>query len=270
MPAGDVETLRRGLALLNAFDPADPELPLAELARRTGLPAPTALRLLRTLVNAGFVAHDPRSRLYHLSIGAARLSYMALEGFSPRDVAFPFLLDLHRRTGETVSMGVLVRTEVILVERLPSPDLDRLAYQIGSTLPAYCTALGKILLADLPRDELAQLFQGYELRERGPSAVTELPDLLGDLEEAAREGLAFADEEMAAGRRSVAAAVHNRSGRVVAAIAISGATSRMARRDMTSRLAALCKHTADDISLALGAQRDRDLWSRRQVRQGQS
>ena len=263
MPPGDVETLRRGLALLNAFDPADPELPLAELARRTNLPAPTALRLLRTLVNAGFVAHDARSRLYHLSIGAARLSYMALEGFSPRDVAFPFLLDLHRRSGETVSMGVLVRTEVILVERLPSANLDSVPFQIGSTLPAYCTSLGKVLLADVRRDELVGLFQGYDLRQGGPSAVTHLPDLLTELEAVAKEGLAFADEERAPGRRSVAAPVRNRSGRVVAGIAISGATSRLARRDITSRLAALCKRTADDISLALGGQRVRSLQGRR-------
>jgi len=258
MPAGDVETLRRGLALLNAFDPADPELPLAELARRTSLPAPTALRLLRTLVNAGFVAHDSRSRLYHLSIGAARLSYMALEGFSPRDVAFPFLLDLSRRTGETISMGVLVRTEVILVERLPSANVD-VAFQIGSSLPAYCTSLGKVLLADMPRRDLQDLFQGYEFRQRGPSAVTDLPDLMTELDEVALAGLAFADEERAEGRRSVAAPVRNRSGRVVAGIAISGATTRLARRDITSRLAALCRRTADDISTALGAGRERRL-----------
>jgi IclR family pca regulon transcriptional regulator len=259
MPAGDVETLRRGLALLNAFDPADPELPLAELARRTGLPAPTALRLLRTLVNSGFVAHDPRSRLYHLSIGAARLSYMALEGFSPRDVAFPFLLDLSRRSGETISMGVLVRTEVILVERLPSPNVDGIAFQIGSSLPAYCTSLGKVLLADMPRRELVDLYQGYEFRQRGPSAVTTLPDLMSELDEVMLAGLAFADEERAEGRRSVAAPVRNRSGRVVAGIAISGATTRLARRDITSRLAALCRRTADDISTALGAGRERRL-----------
>jgi IclR family pca regulon transcriptional regulator len=259
MPAGDVETLRRGLALLNAFDPADPELPLAELARRTSLPAPTALRLLRTLVNAGFVAHDPRSRLYHLSIGAARLSYMALEGFSPRDVAFPFLLDLHRRSGETVSMGVLVRTEVILVERLPSANMDGITFQIGSSLPAYCTSLGKVLLADMPRRDLDDLYQGYEFRQRGPSAVADLPDLLTELEEVALAGVAFADEERAEGRRSVAAPVRNRSGRVVAGIAISGASSRLGRRDLTSRLAAACRRTADDISTALGAGRDRRL-----------
>jgi IclR family pca regulon transcriptional regulator len=262
---GDVETLRRGLALLNAFDPADPELPLAELARRTRLPAPTALRLLRTLVNAGFVAHDPRSRLYHLSIGAARLSYMALEGFSPRDVAFPFLLDLHRRTGETVSMGVLVRTEVILVERLPTMNVDSVPFQIGSTLPAYCTSLGKVLLADMGRDELEALFQGYDLEQGGPSAMTALPDLLAELEAVDHDGLAFADEERAEGRRSVAAPVRNRSGRVVAGIAISGTTTRLGRRDLTSRLAAACRRTADDISTALGA-RDRSGWRPRLAR----
>jgi IclR family pca regulon transcriptional regulator len=152
-------------------------------------------------------------------------------------------------------MGVLVRTEVILVERLPSAKTDSVPFRIGSSLPAYCTSLGKVLLGDMRRAELEDLYQDYEFRQRGPSAVTDLPALLLELEDVVQAGLAFADEERAEGRRSVAAPVRNRSGRVVAGIAISGAATRLARRDITSRLAALCRRTADDISVALGSPR---------------
>jgi IclR family pca regulon transcriptional regulator len=251
-----VETLRRGLALLAAFGPAEPELTLTDLAHRTRLPRPTVYRLLQTLVQMGFVEREPTDRRYRLGVGVARLGYFALHSVVPRDAAFPALVDLQRRTGETVSLGVLVGSQVVLVERLPSQNHASAALEIGSSLPAHCSAIGKVLLAGRDRRSVIELLRTISWEPRAPRTVTSLDALLDELDRALTLGLAFADEETEAGIRSVAAPIRAGSGAVVAGIAVSGATYHVTPRDLRGRLAAMCKAAADAISTSLGFRPD--------------
>jgi IclR family pca regulon transcriptional regulator len=259
-PAGtSVESLRRGLSLLAAFEPTDPSLSLADLSSRTGLPLSTALRLLRTLVEARYLDRDPLSRRFSLGVATIRLAHLGLAAFGPRDVAYPFLLDLRRRTGHKIAMGVRLEASVVLVEQLYGAEPVGVDFQVGSRMPAYCTSMGKVLLAELEPAEVKALFGSQELTARAPNTITDLRQLLTSLDAIRRIGYAIADQEMSSETRSVAAPVRDRSGAAVAAIAITCPATRVTETDLSTRIAAQCIRTATEISTALGFRSSRQL-----------
>jgi IclR family pca regulon transcriptional regulator len=256
---GSVESLRRGLALMAAFEPSDPSLSLAELVDRTGLPPSTALRLLRTLVAARYLDRDPLSRRFSLGVATIRLAHLGLTAFGPRDVAYPFLVDLRRRTNHKVAMGVLLGASVVLVEQLYGTERVGVDYQVGSRMPAYCTSMGKVLLAELDSVEVRQLLEGERLTERAPNTITDMRRLIASLRAIRSTGYAVANQELSPATRSVAAPVRDRSGTAVAAISISCAAVRITEADLNSRMAAHCVRTATEISTALGFRSSRQL-----------
>jgi IclR family pca regulon transcriptional regulator len=257
--AGSVESLRRGLALMAAFEPSDPSLSLAQLVDRTGLPPSTALRLLRTLVAARYLDRDPVSRRFSLGVATIRLAHLGLAAFGPRDVAYPFLLELRRRTGHKVAMGVLLGSSVVLVEQLYGAERVGIDFQVGSRMPAYCTSIGKVLLAELEAADVRQLLDGERMAERAPNTITDVRRLLASLRAIRRTGYAVANQEMSRETRSVAAPVRDRSGTAVAAISISCAAVRITEVDLNTRMAAQCVRTASEISTALGYRSSRQL-----------
>jgi IclR family pca regulon transcriptional regulator len=254
-----VEALRRGLALLAAFEPSDSSLSLAELARRAGLPASTALRLLRTLVDARYLDRDRVTRRFSPGVATIRLAHLGLAAFGPRDVAYPFLIDLNRRTGNKVAMGVRLGSTVVLVEQLPGVERVGIDVQVGSRMPAYCSAVGKVLLAELEPAEVERLLRDEDLAPRTPNTITDVEALLGSLEVVRRTGFGIANREFSPGTRSVAAVVRDRSGLAVAAISISCSAVRVSEQDLNTRMAAQCVRTAAEISTALGFRSSRQV-----------
>jgi IclR family pca regulon transcriptional regulator len=247
-----VEALRRGLALMAAFEPSDPSLSLADLAHRTELPPSTALRLLRTLVDARYLDRDPVTRRFSPGIATIRLAHLGLAAFGPRDVAYPFLLDLRRRTAAKVAMGVLLDSTVVLVEQLYATERVGTDYQVGSRMPAYCSSIGKALLAELDPAEVARMFGDDDLVGLAPNTITDVRQLLASLRAIRRTGFAIADQEISPTTRSVSAPVRDRFGVAIAAISISCSAARVSETDLSTRLAAQCVRTATEISTALG------------------
>jgi IclR family pca regulon transcriptional regulator len=130
-------------------------------------------------------------------------------------------------------------------------DLD---LNVGARLPAYCTSMGKVLLADLPDDAVVALLSGVNLRKRGPNTVTSVASLLKELAKVREEGLAVNNEELAYGLRSIAAPIRDRSGQVIAAINLAvhrsmGATSM---HDVVTGLSPALRRTATAISRRMG------------------
>ncbi|WP_062289505.1 IclR family transcriptional regulator [Demequina phytophila] len=248
-----IEALAKGLDVLRLFDETVTELKLRDISDRTGIPMPTAFRVVATLEEGGFLERSDdgviRPGVAVLTLGSA-----ALRGSSLVQVSEQPLRRLAETTGETVNMGVLIGDEVLYLVRLRNSDLVTANVQVGSTLPAPVTSMGKLLLAYLPEDELAEVLAGYDFtRAVGPNAARSAADLAPALEGIRSDGFALQDQEVAAGLRSVSVPVFGRGGLPAAAINIAVAANRHTVEELRGPLLDALRATADDISVRLRA-----------------
>lgn len=213
-----VEALARGLDVLTCFDSRRPTMTLSEVAIAAGLARPTARRLLLTLSELGYVravdngyALTPRV----LDLGMAYTSSLGLW-----DLARPHLEALVRRTGESSSMAQLDGSDIVYVARVSVPKIIALRVDIGTRFPAERTSQGKVLLAALTEDQVAETL-AQASRSGLPPRPYAADELAAELVRVRAQGWALADEELAPGVRSVAAPVRDAAGVVRAAMNVT-------------------------------------------------
>lgn len=238
--------LGRTMALLTAFRPGDAELTLAELCRRTGIPKPTAHRLLGELATWNVVERTPRG--VRLGMRLFELGQLAPLQRGLREAAAPFLTDLFQATLETVHLAVPDGTDVVYVQKLPGRRGPSIPSRIGGRMPAYCTGVGKALLAFAPPERVAAVLAG-PLPRRTPRTVVGPGLLEQDLARVRETGIAVEHEESTVGIACVAGAVLDASGLAVAAISITGWANRLD----THRLAPAVRTAALGLSRVLRA-----------------
>lgn len=169
-----------------------------------------------------------------------------------REIAAPYLRRLADATGHTSNLAIRDDTDVILIDRVRGRPgrYHHLEFtlHVGSRLPAYCSATGKVLLAFLPRPDLDRLLERIDLVQRGPRTLTGRRALLAELEQVRRTGVAVNDEELDSALRSIAAPVRSRSGEVVAAVNVAIPWSPVAMNELVNRLGPAVQATANDIA----------------------
>ena len=255
-PTSYSQSLERGLAILSAFKPAKPLLGISELARILELNRSTAHRYVGTLAALGYLQQDRDTRKYRLGPRVLDLGFSAINSMELPDLARPHLQHLSDDTGHTVNMAILDGTEIVYVARVRSSragqrEID-LNLHVGSRLPAYCTSMGKVLLAYLGRDRLAATLDAIDLVGRGPNTVTQRRKLEAELDRVRDGGLAVNNEELAYGLRSIAVPVRGRSGDVEAAINLAAHRSMLSLEDLVARFAPALGRTAAEISARAG------------------
>jgi IclR family transcriptional regulator, pca regulon regulatory protein len=214
-----VEALARGLDILACFDARRPTMTLSEVAVAAGLARPTARRLLLTLAELGYVRIEDGA--YALTPRVLGLGYAYTASLGLWDLARPHLEALVRQTGESSSMAQLDGSDIVYVARVSVPKIIALRVDIGTRFPAERTSQGKVLLAALPVDEVAQVLAEPSRAGLPPVLPRRLSDLRRELTRVRAQGWALADEELAPGVRSVAAPVRDVSGRVRAAMNVT-------------------------------------------------
>lgn len=209
----------RALALLSAFDPDHRRLTLSELARRAGLPAPTAYRLAGELVRGGMLVRRPSGE-YVIGRRLWRLGLLAPLQSGLREIASPFLSDLHAATLATVHLAVRDHTQALYVDRLSGHASVSVVSTAGSRLPLHATGVGKVLLAHAPDRVQTQVLGN--LARMTQYTVTQPRRMREQLARIRREDYAVTAEEMTLGAFSVAVPVRRRaaSGDVVAAVGV--------------------------------------------------
>lgn len=195
--------LTKAFDLLHAFNPHERVMTLSELSRASGLPKSTVHRLLARLVDLGAVEHHRSG--YKIGVGLLQLGASTPAGYM-RDLAMPYLANLHRWTGQTVAFGVLREFDVVYLEKLAPKDSPSSIAHVGARLPANCTAIGKMLLARENLDDLAD-FLPSPMPGMTPNSVTDVPTLIAQLRTARHEGIAKETDEAQRGLSCVAAAV---------------------------------------------------------------
>ena len=248
-----IESLAKGMQILRLFDEKTVTLRLREICDRTGIPMPTAFRLVSTLEEEGFLDRadngDLQPGMSVLSLGSA-----ALRGSSLVQVSEKPLRQLAAATGETVNMGILVGAEVLYLARLKNADLVTANVQVGSTLPAVYTSMGKLLLAWLTPAELrSRLGSDAFVGGAGPNAVHTVDQLEKRLSSVRADGYSIQDQELAQGLRSVSAPVFGQDEAPVAAVNIAVASSRRDVASLRADLLPILLDTVADISARLRA-----------------
>ncbi len=253
------QSLERGLAILSCFTPKRPVLGIADIADELGMSRSTTHRYVITLLALGYLEQGA-SRKYRLGLRVTDLGMSALNSTGLREHAQPYLEELRQRTSYSVSLAVLDGPEILYVDRARSfrrgqgqegPDV-----RIGSRLPAYCTAMGKLLLANLPDSDQRELIASMKLTKSGPNTIASKKALRDELDEVLEASFAVDDEELAKGLYSIAAPVRDEARDVVAAVDIAVSSSMISIGELVDALGPHLVSTADRISARLGYRRD--------------
>ncbi|MFC4010611.1 IclR family transcriptional regulator [Nonomuraea purpurea] len=245
-----VQSLARGLAVIRAFSATEPELTLSQVARATGLSRAAARRFLLTLVDLGYVRSD--GRLFALTPRVLELGYAYLSSLSLPEVADPHLERLAAEVRESASVAVLDGEDVVYVARVATARIMRVTISIGTRFPAYCTSMGRVLLAGLPPAELDAYLERASLRRLTSHTVVLPAALRAELDQVRGRGWAMVDQELEEGLRSIAVPIRDRSGRAVAAVNVSTHASRRSlqaiRRDLLPPLQATAAKIEADLA----------------------
>lgn len=249
-----IEALAKGLQVLQLFDETATALRLREISERTGIPMPTAFRVVATLEEEGFLDRSDDGML-HPGVAVLTLGTAALRGSGVVEASDRPLRALAHATGETVNLGVLQGDHVLYLARIRNADLVTANIQVGSTLPAVYTSMGKLLLAFLPRDEVTRRIGANAFRSGfGPNAVTTRKTFDAQLAEIREQGYAIQDQELAGGLRSVSVPVYGRAPEPAAAINVAVSASRHDVADLRGPILEHARAAAAEISVRLGAE----------------
>lgn len=245
------QSIGRASRILKALGDSRSRLSLAEIGEIVGLPPSTVYRLLATLEEEGFVERDSDDNKYRLGLELFRLGSTVVKDMRLVREAYPLMQHVADACGETVNLGILRDFSVLYLEKIESEAPLRADLVVGGLVPAYCTALGKALLAHLPEPQLDELLTSHPLRKIGPNCITSPPQLKEELSRIRQRGYSTDDEEFSTGIRAIGAPIWNRRNQVIAGIAIAGPASRLSLERLDD-LASLIVQAADDISKRLG------------------
>lgn len=256
-----VQAVERALTILEALARAEGPVTLSSLSAEVGLHISTVHRLLNTLARRGFVEQEPYQGRYRLGLKVFEIGHRALYSLDIRAVARPFLRHLVEEFNETANLAVLDGTEVVYIDQVESKNMVKMLARPGTRGPAYCTGAGKVLLAGLPPFQLEKVLSNLNLYPYTPATITSVERLKKELEEIRQQGYAIDRGELEEGVRCVAAPIKNHEQRVVAALSVSGPSSRITEELLQSKLVEAVCRAARAISEALGSDTSRQLRS---------
>jgi IclR family transcriptional regulator, pca regulon regulatory protein len=258
-PAGSTGTsqsLERGLAILSSFNSDRSLIGVSELSRGLDLSRSTVHRYVATLAKLGYLQQDPDSKRYRLGPKVLDLGFSALNSMDLLEISAPHLRQLSDETERTVNLAILDGTDVVYIERCRTArpgqreiDLD---LHVGARLPAYCTAMGKAILAFVPEPLLEQLIEQIEFVPRGPNTLTDPTAFRAELAKIRVSGISVNDEELAYGLRSIAAPIYSHSGEVLAALNLAVQRTMVSMDELVARFGPAVTRAAHEISLSMG------------------
>jgi IclR family transcriptional regulator, KDG regulon repressor len=243
---GGVQSIGRAFAILEEVARNRDGIGLADLSKKVGLHNSTTFHLVKTMVSLGYIRQIKESKRYRIGRPLFALAASALDEMEMVSMATPVLDDLSRATGESSHFAARMSDAVVVMARTPGPGAFQLTDRVGVVRPAYCTALGKVILAALRPDQLDRYLDRVELKALTSKTITNTQRLRRELQDIRRTGMAIDDGEFDTEMRCAAMPVYDFSGQVVGAIGISGPVWRLSiqtlqakARDLTDAAACL-------------------------------
>ncbi len=242
-------SLGRGLVVLSVFSQHPRELTMSQISTETGISRAAVRRVLYTLEKLGYVGEQGRGFVLLPRVLGMGGAYVASSSMTA--AAQPVLDALRDDVHESCSLGVLDGDDVLYVARAETVRIMSIGLRAGSRLPAYCTSMGRVLLAALPHDTLESYLERNPLRPRTERTVTRMDEFLDTLDRVRRDGVALVDQELEIGLRSIAVPVHARSGAVVGALNIGTQAGRISLGVMQSQLLPRLREAAQRLGTLL-------------------
>jgi IclR family transcriptional regulator, pca regulon regulatory protein len=252
-PAGYVQSLDRGLAVIRCFSAEAPRLTISDVARKTGLTRAAARRFLITLGALGYVGSNGRQ--FFLTPRVLRLGYAYLSSQSLADVSQTYLEQLASVVHESCSASVLDGFDIVYVARAATKRIMTISLSVGTRLPAHPTSMGRVLLAALPDDQIDAYVESVPLEQLTDRTIVDRRALRAELEKTRARGWCIVDQELEDGVRSVAVPVHDDAGRVVAAVNTSAHAARVPLAKLQKHFLPRLRECASAIDAELRAMR---------------
>ena len=244
-----VSSLARGLEILRAFSRRQRKMTLSEVAAETGITRAGARRLLITLVREGYAVTD--GKLFDLTPQVLELGFSVISSMGVWDLARPFLERLSDQVEESVSAAILDGDEVVYVCCVQYHRVISVGVTLGNRLPAYCTATGRVLLANQPLGDWDTIIDALDPIPRTEHTVTSKTQLREIMTATRNQGWSLVDQELETGLISVALPLCNRNGRLLGAINVGCPTVRAGPARMVDHILPRLRDTAEQISQAV-------------------
>src|SRR5438477_4598716 len=245
-----VGVVTKVLHILETLHDAPQGLQLKDVAQQTAINKSTAYRFLAHLEHEGYVFRDANGA-YAIGVRLARLASGVSYQTTLRKLSRPILQQLWKATGETVNLAVMDGREVLYLDVMESSHTFRLVSQVGLRRPVYCTALGKVMLAFVPEEEQQYFFEGMTFERFTPHTLKGAAQLRKEFASIRQRGYSIDNEEAYLGSRCIGAPIFESSGKIAAALSVSGPTTRVTREKITA-FAAAARNAAMAISRRLG------------------
>ena len=243
-----LQSLERGLGVLQVFSKDHARLTLSDVARLTGITRATARRILLTLEHLGYVRADGRQ--FSLTPRVLSLGFGYLSSLNLWEIAQPYMEQLVEQTHESCSAATLDLPDIVYVARVPTRRVMTIALGIGSRLPAYSTSMGRVLLADLPEGELDAFLATGPFQATTERTTTDPDGLRTAVRRVREQGWSMVDQELEMGLRSISAPVRDADGRTIAALNLAAAAPRVGLDQLRGEFLPVLLKTAEQISLA--------------------
>jgi len=250
-PETFVEAFARGLSVIRAFDETHTELSLAEVSEMTGISRAASRRLLSTLVYLGYVHTD--GRVFRLTAKVMQLGYAYLSGQALPDIVEHYVVEVAEQTGESCSVCVLDGTEVVYIARASTKKIMSVNLSIGTRLPAWATATGRVLLGDLSALALDEALARSEITALAVNSITDQEALVAAIRKAKEDGYSYVTQELEFGLTAIAVPLRDKSGRVVAAMNVAGHVHRNTRAQMLDHNLPILRRVADEVNASLAS-----------------
>jgi IclR family pca regulon transcriptional regulator len=243
-------SLARGLAVIQAFSQKRRQLTISQVSAKTGFSRAAVRRCLYTLAKLGFAGSDDNRHFYLrprvLALGHSYISSMPLA-----TAAQPILEHFSRLMHESCSIATLDGLDIVYVARANVTRIMAIDLGVGSRLPAFCTSMGRVLLANLPPDELESFLVRIQFTRYTDRTIVTVDKLRPILRLALRNGYSIVDQELELGLRSMAVPIQNPSGKVVAAVNVGAHAQRVSNQDMLNKFLPHLRAAAQELCMLL-------------------
>lgn len=248
-----VPAVRRAIDVLEILATSHTGISLADLTRQTGIPKSSLFRILLTLEQRSVVLEDQTRGIYSLGMKLIEWGHRALESIDLKAVAHPHLVHLAQETRESYYLGILDQDDVIIVDRADTPDIWRMVARLGQRSPLHVTAIGQVLMADMPDETVDAIIAQHGLKRFTPSSITSVAKLKKRLRDVKAQGFSVADAEYKPDLCAIAVPIHDYHGRVAASLMTAMQSERARRnRSQVHSLIAILKREAAVISQEIG------------------
>jgi DNA-binding IclR family transcriptional regulator len=247
-----IQAVSHALDLLEQFHDDVDELGVTELSKRLKLHKNNVFRLLATLESRGYIEQNKATENYRLGLKALELGQTFIKQMGLLRQAKPILEQIVEDCNETSYVAIYKENHTVYLDVVETNLTVRVVSRVGSRLPAYCTAAGKVHMAFMTDEELEDLLAETKFIQHTPSTISSAEALKTELAKVREQGYAFDDEELDPGVRCIAAPIRDYTRRIVGAISISGPSMRLNNERVDAELVPLVIKAGSDLSTRLG------------------